>query len=424
MPEVPTFPDDDTTRLPPAGLPGPLGGVAVPADPAELRRIDERILEDTRAIVDPADRSLAFDRVARAKILYDSWEQAQEAIIEGGRAAVQVPDPLVRDSRLMALVTTSITLAEDLVREGTVEESLAATPDDSRPTRSLESRLQSLRRARQVASFAGDLAARIGNLNFQSYTLAQLAENQGINAQAVARSSWLMSSHADEGQDSQAPVSLREMAGSVLAEAVSLSWRIPFPIWRDQSLVRVVGSAAAAGQYDRAMYERGLTTARRIPDPEARADALIRLADAEARSGAQDLATSTYREAVTAVASIPLPDPRVTFGGILMDSLLAVGRFKDARATALLVQDPQLRLRALGAVARSMGERGLVEKAAEWIDGEPDQVVRDRLRRELNEGVDLWIQKYRSNSQGLNPLPDAGTTPGVEGMFPNTDATP
>src|SRR5207302_5087672 len=111
----------------------------------------------------------------------------------------------------------------------------------------------------------------------------------------------------------------------------------------------------------------GLAIARSIPQPEVRTDALVRLAFAQARRGDPQGATLTYREAAQAVASIPLDDPRAVLAGVLIDNLISVGRFEDARSTIVLYPDNDRRLIALGAVAESQGFRGASDTAVDWI---------------------------------------------------------
>ncbi len=404
--ELPTLPTDTTLGQP---MPSGLESYGIRhADPAKLRAIREELIPDARAIADPADRCLAFDRVARSKILYDEWDDAFVAITEGGRAAVLIQDETLRDARLLALASTSIILAEELSREATVEDYYSETLEN-RPGRSIQGRLELLERARRVMAHAGDIVAQIRNTNFESFTLAQLAENQALNSQAVARYAEkvrLSSDGSDEGTRQ-----LLSKADALLAEAETLAWRCTLPIWRDQSLARVVASASASGQFD-----RGLRIARRIPRQEARADALVRLAESMARAEANDRATRTYEEAAAAVASIPLQDPRAMLAAVLLDSLLAVGRFDDARTVASLILDPRFRPRALGAVARAMGERGLADSALAWIDREIEPDLRDRMRREVSEGLGLYLQKNRPNPQNIR-LGPVGNGDAFESML-------
>lgn len=403
----PQLPTDLTTGQPPLG--GLEGYGLRRVDPEKLDAVREQLIPDARAIADPSDRSLAFDRIARSLILYDRWDDASTAILEGGRAAVQVTDPLVHDARLMALATTSILLTEKLAREATVEDFYTDTLD-TRPARTLEDRLDLLERARRVMSHAGDLVSQIRNANFASYTLTLLAENQAINSQAVARYADRLRADSD-GSDADHR-SLASKADALLVESEGLAWRSRIPIWRDAALVRVVASASSSRQ-----FERGVRIARRIPGPEPRADALIRLAEGMARAEDDAGATRIYQEAATAVISIPLPDPRASLGAVLLDSLLAVGRFDDARAVGQVILDRRLRTRALGAVARSMGERGLADEALAWINSEPDPDLRDRLRRAASEGLGAFLEKNRPNPQGLRAFPGVGG-PGEPGGLP------
>jgi len=98
--------------------------------------------------------------------------------------------------------------------------------------------------------------------------------------------------------------------------------------------------------------------ARLIPQPELRSDALLKIAETQARRGDAEGATASYRETANAVASIPLDDVRGVLAGVVIDSLIAVGRYEDARGSISLYPDEPRRLLALEAVAESQGRRG------------------------------------------------------------------
>ena len=335
----PTLPFEDATGLGPDISSGITGFHTRSATPEQIKAVNARLMSEARAIVDPADRALSFDRVARAKILVDEWEEAIQALTEGGQSAVTIPDSLIRDVRLEALTSTSIALAEELVREATIKD-VYRDPLDNRPPRTLQVRLDYLRTASRSIALGGNLAFAIRSEDYRSLALFNLVQNQATNSQAVSR----FAEDGDAGLEVRSTGELndlRQMADTMLVEAESEALRIPLAVWRDQALVRVASSAAASGQ-----YSRGLTIARKIPQPENRADAQIRLAEMMARANRSKAATAAYQEAVQSVVAIPLEDPRASLGAVLLDSLLAVGRFQDARSAAVLIKDPLLRTRA------------------------------------------------------------------------------
>jgi hypothetical protein len=156
-------------------------------------------------------------------------------------------------------------------------------------------------------------------------------------------------------------------------------------------MLLVAGSAAASYQ-----FARGLEIARAIPQAEIRADALLRIAEAQSRSNRGEAASTTYQEAVRTVASIPLEDPRDILAGVLIDSLISVGRFEDARASTILYSKSSSRLTALGAVAESQARRGLADSARAWINRDVPPEARSVLQRHVDDGLLSVIQLNRS----------------------------
>ncbi|MCA1686400.1 MAG: hypothetical protein LC745_10585 [Planctomycetia bacterium] len=153
----------------------------------------------------------------------------------------------------------------------------------------------------------------------------------------------------------------------------------------------MASSAAESRQFSRA-----LEIARRIPQPEVRTDALLKIAETQARRGDPNGATATYREAAEAVASIPLADPRAVLAGVVIDNLIAVGRFEDARVSVALYPDEARRYVALGAIAESQGRRGAAASANAWINREVPPQYRSQLYRRVSNGVVSAIESNRT----------------------------
>ena len=107
-------------------------------------------------------------------------------------------------------------------------------------------------------------------------------------------------------------------------------------------------------------------------------------------------ATATYAEAAQAVASIPLDDPRAILAGVLIDNLISVGRFEDARATIGLYPGRSRQLIALGAIAESQGRRGAADAARAWIAREIPPQEQSLLFRRVNDGILAAIEQNRS----------------------------
>src|SRR5205807_4976509 len=117
------------------------------------------------------------------------------------------------------------------------------------------------------------------------------------------------------------------------------------------------------------------------------------------RRGDPKGATSTYKEAALAVASIPLDDPRDVLTGVLIDNLISVGRFEDARASVNLYSSVPLKMIALGAIAESQGRRGAAAEALAWINREVPAQYRSQLYRRVSNGVVSTIEQNRSRDQ-------------------------
>lgn len=360
----------------------------------ELDAIDARLLSNVRLIVEPADRAQAFDQVARAKIFSHRpgdtrLEDAHTAISEGGQAALEVKDRLTRDLRLMNLVRTALVLADEQSREGMVETSyMPAGPVKASWTP--KRRLLWLTRSESERQHAADLASRINSVNLRSEMLFRVVDNESQGSQYIAQEALLTDGKRSDLKGLEAMIN--RMADRGLVFSANHSARIGIPIWRDRSMVSIAIAAAASDQFD-----RGIEICRTIPQPEYRSDALVRLGEAQARRNLGAGATQTYDAAAKAVASIPLEDPRGILASVLIDSLISVGRFDDARACVPFYPDQIRRLRALGTIAESQGERRLANSALAWIDRDAPPEFRDRLRLRVNDGVLKAFEKGRSN---------------------------
>lgn len=351
--------------------------------PEQLRRIESEILPRARAIVIPSERSLALDRAARTFLLARNFEDAQTSLREAADAAKLVPLGLVKDLRIMAIATTFNTLGEELSRSAVND--FAAAEDPSRPiARGASQRAYLVDAAMYNWRLAAELSGEITNGTFRAETLYRVVLSQANGSSSLITQRGIL---ADKDQDK----ALLDKADLGFRWAESHARMIRREIWRDAALVAISGSAAAADSFD-----RGLQVARGIPEPQFRTDALIRIAEAMARRGRPEEATNAYAEAAQAVASIKLQDPRGIIAGVLIDSLNAVGRFDDARATVALLPDPSRRIVALGALAQSQSERGEANLAREWIDREAPAEYRPLLQRQVDDGELMAVDRSRS----------------------------
>ncbi len=112
-------------------------------------------------------------------------------------------------------------------------------------------------------------------------------------------------------------------------------------------------------------------------------------------------ATFAYNEAARSVAAIELPDPRMLMAHRMVESLVAVGRFADARAATVLFTDPNRRLFVLGEIAESQGRRNLADVARKWIETEVAPEHRATLLRRVSQGVLTSVDQLRSQSSSI-----------------------
>jgi hypothetical protein len=377
-----TFPDDPL--LFPIGLgPGNQG-----ATPGDLSSVQQSQLDYARQVTSPGDRSMALERVARAAIFSNQLSMAHTALVEASAATAQEPVPLIHDQRLIAIVTTFTDLAEAHLREGKVDLSLPElkpnTPDNGEAK---SDRTILIRRANAEWQRGAIQAGLILDPTYRSEYIYRVVDNMGYGSQTIINDFPLTGNPGS----AEAEQSYAGPADQILRDAAVIARRIERPVWRDRALVSISAAAGASKQ-----FARGLEVARMIPQPEVRTDALVRIAEAQARRDDPQGATITYREAAKAVASIPLEDPRAVLAGVLIDNLISVGRFDDARATIVLYPDTARRLIALGAIAESQGWRGAADSARTWIARDMAPQYHSELLKRVNNGVLKAIRENRS----------------------------
>jgi hypothetical protein len=379
-----TFPDD-ASLFPLPMMPNQDNGT----NPTELSTVQPKQLQDARMITSPGDRSLTLQRIAGAAIFSNQLLVAHDAVAEATDAALQEPIGLVRDQRLIAIATTLNYLAEAHLREGKVDLTMPDLSESPSPLPKTD-RTVLIRRAVLEWERAAAAVSRIANPTYRSEMLYRVIDSEAFGSQTIinefpAPEGSLSNNSADPG------TSFNGLPDRILQEAAELALRIERPVWRDRALVAIAQAAAASKQ-----FKRGLDVSRMIPQPEVRTDALVKIAEAQARRGDPDGATSTYKEAALAVAAIPLDDPRAVLAGVLIDNLISVGRFEDARATIVLYADTPRRIIALGAIAESQGRRGSGDSARAWIAREVAPQYQSELYRRVYTGILSAIEQNRS----------------------------
>ncbi len=379
-------------------LPGenavPLGAMAGYSDDGshpEYTSISDVHMRYALAIPAPGDRSLALSRIASAATFNNQLPMADKALGDASAAALEMPAGLVRDQRLISIVMSLLYLGEAHLREGRTD-LVIPDPSDTPDALPKLNRADLIRNAQTVILRAADLAGQIGNPTYRSEYLYRVADGLAYDSQSIVNE--FPKTENAPPRDTNASVlndSYDSLPDQMLQQAAAIAERIDRPVWHDRGLVAVASAAAESRQFARA-----LLVARKIPQPEVRTDALLKIAEIQARRGDGANATATYREAAEAVASIPLDDPRAVLAGVLIDNLISVGRFDDARKSVTLYPDQSRRLVALGAIAESQGRRGSANQAIAWINNDVPAPYRSTLYRRVSNGVVAAIENNRT----------------------------
>ncbi|WZO96766.1 hypothetical protein EP7_003771 [Isosphaeraceae bacterium EP7] len=373
----------------------------IPGGPSDLETVGPELLADARAITNPGERSLALQRIGRLAIFNGRLDKARESLTEAGQAASAETDYLIKTQRLNACVNSLLLLAEEEVRLSRESLTILDAEDDAdaKAATPTPDKAGNYRRAIADWQYAARLAQSIPNPTFRAEQLYKVVESQGLGSHDIASEPVLLNAFEPPAQTAgdvtkASKVANPEIADRILRDATETAFLITRPAWRDQALDRIVPYAATSLQ-----FKRGLVIARTIPSPEVRANALMRLAQEQSLHGDADDATVVFTEAAQAVAQIKPPGLRIILARILIDSLIAGGRFEDARATVPLIPSEQFRVNSLIAIARGQGERGAAESAMAWIRSEMPPEYQPTLERSVNDGIISAIERNRSRGE-------------------------
>jgi hypothetical protein len=379
---------------------------ANPAEGAAPSRVTSELLQSARMIQDAGERSMALQRIANGAIASDQMILAHHTLEEAVSAASNVTVPLVRDQRLIALVYSLNALTDALLRK-----------DRTEPTRALEAEAAEIealpkrpestvlvRMARLEWRRAVYLASVIGNPTYRNEMLYRVAESEASGSATIANEYVLAPEQESLGNrpgpgraaaDRKDRETYRKLADTILVEAWDVAKKIDRLIWKNRAMVRIALSASDSGQ-----QKRGVELSRGIPNAESRAEALLLLAESQCRHDQGEAATATYQAAVEAVASIQQAGLRGVIAGILIDNLIAAGRFEDARLSVVVYPEESDRFVALSLIAEAQGRRGRAESARRWIATEAPEGYRPALYRRVAAGV-LWAVEQERNREFL-----------------------
>jgi hypothetical protein len=378
---------------------------------SELERrsqVTPGVLERLQLVTDNFERSRALlELTAEASKSTDLRELllAHRGLERASEAALNERNRLRHDQLLVAVIKATDPLADALIREGFT---MPSRPADNRPQPfpGIEEITTLPRLARLEWRRAAFLASQIINPTHRSEYQARVAEWMSRDSAHIVENVRRNQSTIDRLPDSrildpQEISTLDKLADDFLVEAANIALRIERPIWKHSALDRIAITAGEAGQFDRAVE-----VARKIPNAEARAQALILVAESLCRDrlhNQSDLAMQTYSDAALAVSRIEQKGLRGVLAGYLVDSLISTGRFEDARACLVLYPTEAERFVALGAIAESQGRRGSANAARDWIAREAPPAYRSALYRRVNSGVLASISNERQNRTRVVP---------------------
>ena len=419
-------------------------------------RITNDLIKSARIIASPEERSLALQRIARGAIASRQLFLAHQMLEEATTATSEVTIPLVRDQRLIAIVTSVTELTDATLLQGRqILNESAVLEGEGRieplPKGAMDPRIL-IRTSRLEWKRGVYLAESIGNPTYRNEMMYKVAESMASGSASIANeyvrstppgalpslpppAPPVTPAATNEAQvpppdgaapapgpaaagsgavggpaaaaaaapapgtrrDTTAPKKpmdtevFRKMADEILVDSFDVAKKVDRLIWRYRAMVRIALLAADSQQ-----YARGFDLARGIQNGESRAEAMLLLAEAQTRDDQDEGATKSYEEAAKAVATVRQDGLRGVLAGFVVDSLIASGRFQDARKCTVLYPNEAQRYVALGAVAESQGRRGVAESARRWIAAEVPEQHRPTLYRRVNMGVLAAIEQNRS----------------------------
>jgi hypothetical protein len=388
--------------------------------------ITNELLKNARMIATPEERSLALQRIAAGAIAGRQLFLAHQLLEEAITATSEVSVPLVRDQRLMKIVETMTQLTDATLLQGRHILNESGNLDgDGKPAalpKGADDPAVLIRTSRLEWRRAVYLAELISNPTYRNEMLFKVAESMASGSASVANeylktgtpnpASTLpppaaavppkaadarAAADADARRENAARKmtadndTYRKTADTILIESFEVAKRIDRLIWKYRAMVRIALLAADSEQ-----YSRGFELARGIQNGESRAEAMLLLAEAQTRDDQNAGATAAYEEAAKAVATVQQDGLRGVLAGFVVDSLIAGGRFQDARKCIVLYPGQAQRLVALGAIAESQGKRGSAESARRWIAAEVPEQFRPTLYRRVTTGALAAIEQNRS----------------------------
>ncbi len=210
--------------------------------------VTPELLKNARLIATPGERSLALQRLANGAIAGAQFNLAHHTLEEAATATNQITVPLMRDQRLIAIVTSLNFLSDALLRppaenlrigeppapEARAPEALPKTPD----------RDVLVRMARLEWNRAVYLASNIGNPTYRNEMLYKVAESVATGSVTIANEyeksrDIETSANPPTRPDPEKGKKYKKVADSLLVEAWNVADKIDRLIWRYRAMVRI-----------------------------------------------------------------------------------------------------------------------------------------------------------------------------------------
>jgi hypothetical protein len=346
----------------------------------QLATLSNQLYENSMKLADPEVKVRALDRLARSEIFGGRLDQAIKAVSSAFESAKTLPDGTVKNIRLVSLSTTSTNLTDGLIRE-------ALEPN-------VTNRREWIDKAINIWRQAADISGTITNADLKSEMMSRVAFDISEDAQLIAAkiSEYEQNNDVTIEQKAEYEKTLDELFDL----AIEINQQVPMNVWRNEVAQKIAIKGALAYR-----FERALNAARTIKQNAPRALALARVAEALARFNKADEATQIFIETGETASRVSEVSVRNVVAGDLVDRLIALGRFRDARMSVYLYEDDDLRLRALGAVAENQARRGLAHHAVDWINIEVQPEHRAGLIKRVQDGTLQTIQATSANANDV-----------------------
>lgn len=364
--------------------------------PALINEMRQGLLAEARSVQEPNQRALALARISLLQSFSGNYEVAKQAVAEAAQAIDQIEDRVFHDLRAATVLRAQLDLAQSAGLKAFQPLDYLEPADTQKPEQGAPDRTTLLSIMEEVGHEAAALAGRMKNPTQRNEM--RLAVARSLSADAATLFKNIEPERRDGPQISEEEAKeFGNIADRINLLAIETAKAIEQPNWRDRALVQVASNAAGAKQYDRAVE-----VARGIPAPDIRYEALGQIGDAMARGDQGPEATKVFQECAQAIATIPNDDPRNIAVGYLLQLLVSLGRFDDAKATAEMYNDPALKRLGLGAVAESMGRRGLGKEARTWVKSVQDNDLKSYLSRRIADGEIYAIRQSQAQAMFMD----------------------